>query len=525
MFPTVKIIPGKGSSGQQAPGEDFFSGKLFYVPNAALPAGFSTTNRIIRMTSVPDAEAAGILSTYPDETRAILHLPISAVGSTGDIIQVVYDHPFLGPLILCTYVQAAGDTTATILGASIAAAITANQANTGFTAVSATGTIAVTVAKGLGITPNTGTPLTTVITGTITVGSITVATSGVASLLAVWHYEISEFFRMNPTGICYVGFFLIPTTAAGYNFAEIQTVQTFASGIIRNFMVYPHVPNGSAGTTITNASTLQAWIQSSLGLLQTQYTAIFNAKTPGQILFSTDFTLLGGIANLSLDLSTLTSNRLSVIISQDGNGLGSQLFAMTGFSIPSIGNALGVMSAGLVSDNIGDLSQFNLTDGSELAVPAFVDGTLVKNVSANLITLLDLYRYIFVTAYQGYPGVYYNNDHVAAPYTDMFYRIARGRTWDKAARELYAGYLPYLKAKLPLTGAGQLTVQTQANLVSAGNQVLAPMVRDEELSAFSVAVPAAQNPNVTGKLAITVNLVSIAEASEIDITSTFVASL
>src|ERR1700751_237523 len=518
-LPDVKVLAGKGSANQSAPGQDYYSGLIYYTNT--LPSGFTSSSRIKQLFSVADAITAGIKNDYSDETQATFHLPISAIGSTGNVIVVNYANPITGLTdVLATYAQKSTDTTATILGASLALAITNNQSvNGGYTATSTTGTLLITVKKGLGITPNTGTPLSTTITGTITVGSIALVTSGVASLLYVWYYHISEYFRLNPFGNLHVSFNAIPANAASYTYVEVSLMQTFANGIIRNFAVYAP-KNYAAG-----ASDVLTFITASTGLLQTQYTAIFNGKTPGQILFSTDLMKLTNISNLTLDLSTLTNNRTSVIISQDGANLGHSLFLQTGYSITDIGATLGVMSAALVSDDIGDLSQFNLTNGTELSVPAFGTGELNKNLSGNLLTQLDLFRYIFNLIYVGYTGVFKNNDHTATSVTDEFAYIHYGRTWDKASRLLYVAYLPFLKAKLALNAAGNLTPQTQATLVEAGNTALDVMVRNTELSGYTVVVPANQNPNITGKLAITVNLLAEAIANEIDITSQFVASL
>lgn len=515
-FPTVKILAGKGNANQQAPGQDYISGFVFYTNS--LPSGFSSSSRMKQLFSVADAEEAGITAIYSDETQATFTSALTK-GATGDSITLVYNDPILGNTTLCSYTQVSGDSSNTIFAASVAAAINANTSQTGFSATASTGTLTVTVRKGLGVSPNTGTPLSATIVGSIVAGTITLGVSGVASLLAQYHYHIAEYFRANPTGTCYVGFFALPANAAAYTYSEVGTLEAYSLGTIRNYAVF--APKNYAST----ASDVKTFISTACGLLQTQYNNIFALKAPGQILFATDLSKLGGIANLSLDLSTLTSNRVSVIISQDGAGLGSQLFIQTTTSITDLGCALGTLSKSLVSDDIGDLSQFNLTDGYELAVPAFADGTLVKNVSQSLINQLDLYRYIFTTNYIGYNGTYYNNDHTATAYTDQFAYIHLGRTWDKASRGLYAAYLPFLKAKLALTATGTLTPQTVATLTSAGNAFLDVMVRNQELSAYQVIVPSNQNPNITGKLAITVNLVAEGIANEIDITSQFVASL
>lgn len=527
MFPTVKIIAGKGTSGQAQPGEDYVSGKVFYTTNGTLPSGFSTVNRIKQMFGISDAVAAGITNDFADETTATEQFTVTGPATNGgNIVTVIYNDPINGLITLCAYTTLSTDTTDTILGASIAAAITANKSATGgFFATAAAGVVTVTLRKGLGIYPNTHVAnLTAVVTGTdtggnATVGAVTLGVTGIASLLAVWYYHINEFFRLNPNGNVWVGFFTLPANAGAYTYVDIVTLQTAADGKIRQFSVY--APHNYAAT----AQDVRDFITNSVASLQTQYTAIFNNKQPGQILFATDLTLLAGIANLTLDLGTLAGNRVSVIIGQDGANQGYQLWLASGYSITMLGATLGVTSLSAVSDDIGDLGQFNMTSLSELSVPAFATGELVKKISGNLITQLDLYRYIFITTYQGYSGVFINNDHCACPYPDQFAYIHFGRTWDKASRLLYTAYLPYLKAKFSLSANGKLSPTTQATLQQAGQMALDPMVQDQDLSGYTVAVPSNQNPNTSGKLAVTVHLLAMAIANEIDITSTFVASL
>ena len=526
MFPTVKIIAGTGGTSQSSPGQDYVSGAVFYCPDANLPSGFSTSNRIKPFYSIADAITNGILNNYNDETAAVLEFAVTTPATSGgNIVTVNWNDPINGLLNLCTYTTKSSDTTDTILGASIAAAINVNKSLTGCSAVAASGTVKVTIRPGLGLWPTTNySNLTAVVTGTdaggnCVIGSVSSLSAGVASYQAVWYYHINEFFRLNPTGVLYVSFFTTPSSASLYTYAEVSTLQAFAGGIIRQVSVY------APKTYAANAAANLTFISTAVGLLQAQYTALLALKTPVQIMFATDLTEVANVSALSLDLSTFSSNRVSVVIGQDGANSGYALWLASGYSITNIGSALGTLSSAAVSDDIGDLGEYNLTNESELSVTAFATGELVKNISSTLISQLDQYRYVFYTAYPGYSGVYFNNDHCACAYTDQFAYIHFGRTWDKASRLLYVAYLPYLKAKFSLNSSGALSTTTQATLTQAGNQALDPMVQAHDLSGYAVTVPSNQNPNTTGKLAVTVQLLAMAIANEIDITSTFVASL
>ena len=59
-LPNIVINKGKGGLGRALPQEDYISGLVFYLPNANLPAGFLTTDRIKEVFSIEEAEALGI---------------------------------------------------------------------------------------------------------------------------------------------------------------------------------------------------------------------------------------------------------------------------------------------------------------------------------------------------------------------------------------------------------------------------------------------------------------------------------
>lgn len=517
-LPKVVIIPGKGNTGQQGSGEDYISGMVFYTNS--LPSGFTSGARNKELFAISDAEAAGILNDYSDETQATASALISNAGATGDKITLSITEADGTVITLGSYTNLSSDTIEIVVD-ELAAAINLQTSQTGYSAADAGDTettVVITARKGLGIGLNSGTPLTKVVTGAMA-ATLTQFSGGVASLLAIWHYHISEFFRLNPAGVTFVGFYAVPVSAVAYTYAEVSTLQAFAQGKIRQFSVY--APKNYAAS----ASDALTFIGNACDLLQAQYTAMFNLHQPASIIFSTDLTHVVNVSAINLDLSAKADNRVSVTIGQDGANVGYHLWLATGYSITDIGAVLGVTSLAHVSEDIGDLSQFNMTNGAELSVPAFATGELVKNISATLQNNLDNLRYIFLVTYQGYSGVFINNDHVAAPFADSWGYIHFGRTWDKASRLLYAAYLPFLKAKFSLNANGTLSPTTQATLTQAGSSTLDGMVRDQDLSGFTVTVPTNQNPNTTGKLLITVNLLAEAIANEIDITSTFVASL
>ncbi|MFA5727128.1 MAG: hypothetical protein WC886_05765, partial [Saccharofermentanaceae bacterium] len=215
----ITFIKGNGASKRLAAGEDYISGLILYT--ATLPSGFTTTANIKPFYSVIDAENAGILADYSDETKAAGIYLVTSKGTNGDTLNIKVTEPYGVIVDLGTYIQVAGDSTVDKVGIAIAAIINAGTKIHGYTAVNTTGSIAITARPGLGVFLNTGTPITVTLGGNAIptiAGTLTQFTGGVASKQAVWHYHISEFFRGNPKSILWVGFFPVPSS---YTFSEI----------------------------------------------------------------------------------------------------------------------------------------------------------------------------------------------------------------------------------------------------------------------------------------------------------------
>lgn len=215
----VIINRGQGGLGRQPLGQDFISGLVLY---GALPSGFASSGTILKFGGISDAINAGINNLHSDETAAQITFTIGTEGSTGDNIQVAYVNPLGETTVLCNYVQVSGDSTTTLLATHLAAAINANTGISGFTATESTNTVVITVMPGQGAFPNTGTPLTAVVTND---GSSTfaytqaVTTAGVGSAFDVWYYHINRFFTQSPNATLYVSV-TTPPSWSGYGFPK-----------------------------------------------------------------------------------------------------------------------------------------------------------------------------------------------------------------------------------------------------------------------------------------------------------------
>jgi hypothetical protein len=516
-LPDITFVKGQGGLGRPLSGEDFISGLIFY--SGSLPAGFSSNYRIKQFFSVADAEAAGITNGYADATAATATYEITDKGNDNDTINFkVTEVPKLinGVLVpqvtdLGTYTKTSADSSATILAASVAAMINSATYKHGYSADAATGTITITAPKKLGIYLNSGTPLTVTKSSTIH-GTLTQFANGTASKLALWHYHISEYFRMQPKGQLYVGFFDVPGT---YTFTEITTMQNFAQGKIRQVGIFKSTDDEFATADLT--------------AIHTEIVNHCDANhKPLSALYAADMSSNADISDFVTaleDLNFLTASKVSAVIGQDGAGLGAYLFAASGKSVTCLGACLGAVSYASVSDSIEWVGKFNISNGYECDTPAFANGTVLSSVPRATLTAVDNMRYIFLLKYVGNAGTYFNDSHTATVSTSDYAYIENNRTIDKAIRGVYATVLPALGSPLLLNADGTLADTTVAYFTSLAQVNLAQMQRDNELSAHQVTINPTQNVLSTGNLVIAVQLLPVGVARTITVNIGFVAKI
>jgi len=505
----IVFIKGQGGLGRPLEGEDYISSLLFY--SSTLPSGFSSTNRIKAIGSVSEAEALGINNTYSDATAAVGTYLVSNVGATGDTINIsVNGINTLGIATtydLGTYTKVSGDSTAALVATAIGAVINQGTINHGFSATVTSATVSIVAPKRFGVYLNTGSPIVVTIVGTIagTITQFSAGTLGTISNLAVQYYHISEFFRVQPKGLLYVGIYGVPST---YNFVEIQTIQDFAGGKIRQIGVFKDAVFSSADLTAIQA------VCTTLAGVHKPLSAIY----AGNIKAVTDLTTLA-------DLATLTANNVSAVIGQDGAGQGNYLYVTQGKSITCLGATLGAVAFSKVSEDIAWISKYNMSSGTECDTVGFANGQTLTSISQSVLNLLDNRRYIFLIKYVGISGSYYNDSHCAVAVTSDYAYIENNRTIDKAIRGVYSSMLPNLNSPLVLNSDGTLTDNTVAYFTSQAAVNLDQMVRDTEVSAFSVTIDPSQNVLTTSTLYITIKLVPIGVARNIVVNIGFTISI
>lgn len=321
-------------------------------------------------------------------------------------------------------------------------------------------------------------------------------TEGSADFGVQW-YHISEYFRMQPKGVLWLGYYAIPVGA--YDFEELSTMQLFAQGEIRQFGVY--VADHNLATV--DISTLQGIVDDNQAL-----------DTPFEVLYAADIVDTAALADLP-DLRALTAPNVSVVIGQDGSGKGKALYDTLGYSVCTVGTALGAVSFAKVSDSIAWVEKFQISEGLELDVAAFGNGLLYRNQSQSLLDTLTDEGYIYAKKFTGLSGTYFNDSSTSVSVTSDYAYIENNRTFNAAIRDIRTRILPKLNSPLKVQPDGTLSTDTIYAFRSLAAKALEDRLNNDEISAYSVIINPDQDVLSTSKIEITVKIVPIGVAREI----------
>jgi hypothetical protein len=502
-LPNITFNYGKGGLGRALPGKDFVSGLMF--TNSNLPIGFSSSARIVKLLSVADAVNDGINNLYSDETQATSTYTVSNKGAVGDTVLATYTDYAGNVITLASYTQVTADVTSTTTSASrLASEINLLTNTTGFSAVASSAVVTITTKKGEGIYPNTGTPYAVSITGTVAMTIAQAVVSGVASKRAIEYYHVSEFFRLQPQGVLYVGYY------DTYVASNIELMRDFAGGDIRQIGV------------MNDLST--AWSTGQVTALQTSATTSQTLYKPLSVLYAPEISGTSSLSSLT-DLTGLNAKNVSVIISQDGAGLGYKLYKTTGKSISDLGAKLGAVALSDTNESIAWVGKFNMSNGTELDTVAFSNGVTYSTTADSTLTNLNNYGYVFLRKLVGITGSYNTPCTTCTLPSSDYHFIQNNRTIDKATRGVRASLLPDLSSPITLNSDGTLTDGTIAHFESQAGLPIAQMVRDGEVSAYSVTVDPAQNVISTNTLTVAVQLLPVGVADFITVNIGFTTKL
>ncbi len=320
-------------------------------------------------------------------------------------------------------------------------------------------------------------------------------------------YHVSEYFRANPEGELYIGYYAVP--AGAYDFTELEDLQTQASGRIRQVGIY----------------SLATWAGTSPTALQT---VIDTVDGTGGRLVAIISENMAAIADWSAvdDLRTLSASKVSVIAGQDGGAVGAALYVSGGVTVSALGAALGMLSRSSVQQSIGWAREFNASDGTELEIPALADGDLVSDQSSALMGGLKDKGYLILRKYTPqFAGTYFERQPGAVVATDDFAWIEYNRVMDKAIRDVETALTPDLNRDLTLQSNGKLSSDSVGYFTDLCSTPLEQMESNKEISASEAEVDPDQDVLGTSTLVITIRIVPVGIAEFITVNIGFTVQI
>lgn len=307
----------------------------------------------------------------------------------------------------------------------------------------------------------------------------------------VLHYHLSEIYRINPAVSLYVGIFEKPQ-GDNMTFAEIKTVQNFADGRIRQIGVWcgDRVPSGDDLTAIQGqAATLEAQ--------GAELSVVYAPK-------------VANVKQISTSLAGGGKCRVSVVIGQAGSGTGAELYKdkanAAKASVSGLGVVLGLISKAKVHQCIAWVKEFP----TGISLPAFGDGTLLRDMDKALVEQLDTARYLFFVTQQGQSGSYMNDSHTMDSAISDYASIESMRTMDKGARGVRAYLIPELGGNVYVDAdTGKLASYTVAHLETVAGHALEDMEKAGELSGYKAEIDPDQDVAASSTVDIVLKKVAV----------------
>ncbi len=230
--------------------------------------------------------------------------------------------------------------------------------------------------------------------------------------------------------------------------ATMTTMLTLATANgVQNMLI---AANGKIRTVIVNRTPAVGYVATvTNGIDQDVYTAAAQAQITAawasDTLKAPILVLIAGLyysgipANLT-DLTTLTDNRVGIMLGDTASGNGC-----------AIGILAGKLAKAPVQRNIG-----RVKDGSVLGVVSAYHAAIL--IERSDVASVHDKGFITLRTHVGRTGYYFNDDPLAAPVTDDYNHITARRTVDKAYRIAYDTLINELLDEVPVTDQGKISV-------------------------------------------------------------------
>ncbi len=479
----IIIQRANGSNGRSAPGFSYYTGGMFY---GTAPSGWTSYTHPLypsviikakQILSAPAALTAGILPNT-DNTAAsgtIAWGTGSSLGTlaAGDVITVSVVVAAIGgttsTVAICAYTCVSADisdTTGAALNTAITLAINSNTYLTGFSATHATNITTIIAPTSQGKYLNTTSATIAITNGHTMTNTIVAFSLGTASVYADAYYQISEYFRLNPTGNLWIGFI-----SASSTWHELLALQLASGNQLRQIWIADiSATNGLAANLLATVTSIQATA------------TLLSQTSPFEVIYRPNIIAVTDPSTLPNGQTLSATNNVQVLISQDGNAQGALLFATLGYSISNLGAKCGTLSASRLSaSDAQPIDTFNVSNGIENNVPALSNGNLMSAISVSLYQQLfggtqnntSGYCYVGFVTYPGnVSGTYWTGNPMFITGASRYAYMNDNRVWDEITRILQQTYIPYLNSEVQFNPDGTISNSSIVFLQNLGNAAI-----------------------------------------------------
>jgi hypothetical protein len=219
---------------------------------------------------------------------------------------------------------------------------------------------------------------------------------------------------------------------------------------------------------------------------------------------------VANVKQISTSLAGGGKCRVSVVIGQAGSGTGAELYKdkanAAKASVSGLGVVLGLISKAKVHQCIAWVKEFP----TGISLPAFGDGTLLRDMDKALVEQLDTARYLFFVTQQGQSGSYMNDSHTMDSAISDYASIESVRTMDKGARGVRAYLIPELGGNVYVDAdTGKLASYTVAHLETVAGHALEDMEKAGELSGYKAEIDPDQDVAASSTVDIVLKKVAV----------------
>lgn len=338
-----------------------------------------------------------------------------------------------------------------------------------------------------------------------------------ASKVLVYHH-IKEYFRFAPGQPLYI--YLIAQGTTLEDMCDVSKPTGLrhllgqVDGKIRQVGVILNPVNGTGGTVTAG---LEADVLAAIPKAQAVADEVYGLHFPVDIVIEGRGFNASTIGTLT-DLRTFDCENVSVVVAQDLAISGDTTNTQTGYT--AVGAYLGMTASKGVADSPAEVGLNYQGNIQGLAVERFISygyGNLpLTNYSITDQGVIYDFHYVALRTFQGTKGIYFTQSFTCADDENDFIFLELSRTHNKAHRNIYKAYVPYINTKFRLTEQGLLPGEVVKYLENIGNNVFTQMQTNGEISAGRTYIDPEQSVVLSRKLVVKWKMVPMGKLEAVD---------